>query len=147
MTDISITWQSGSAEGGSVEKIVCSDSNFALRCSIDDSIANIAGIDSYGIKVTAGEKTVEYTTTAKSWEHDEENGLFYITLNLGDIINDVDKLNTKFTVEAYVKVGNNVFTSENSKTYSIVDMVKTYKAQNITAVDHFYSYLEQEDVI
>ena len=73
--------------------------------------------------------------------------MFYITLNLGDIINDVDKLNTKFTVEAYVKVGNNVFTSEMSKTYSIVDMVKTYKAQGVAEVDHFYSYLEQEDVI
>lgn len=147
MTDVSITWQSGSAEGGSVEKIVCSGSEFALRCSIDDSIANIAGIDSYGIKVTAGEKSVEYTTSAKSWVHDEENGLFYITLNLGDIINNIDNLTTEFTVEAYVKVGTNVFTSENSKTYSIVDMVKTYKAQGIAAVDHFYSYLEQEDVI
>lgn len=127
------------------------NSDFALRCAIDDSIADIAGVDSFGIKVSTKSKSMEYTSTAKSWTHDEENGLYYITLNLGDIINDIDKLGTEFTVTAFVTVGEDTFASTTAKTHSVASMINDYykngSAEVKAAVEHLYNYLDKEGLI
>ena len=48
---------------------------------------------------------------------------------------------TKFTVAAYVKVGDVTCVSEQVKTYSVAEMVKTYYENEYTQVEHLYNYL------
>lgn len=135
---IDIAWTGGSGE-------VYEDSQFAIRCAVDASLKDVSGIDSYGIKVTAGANVVEYTEANASW--DEKDGVFYVVINLGDIIANLDRLSTEFTVEAFVKVGSNTFTSSSEKTYSVVSMVETYHDEGITEVEHLYNYLVSKGLI
>lgn len=135
---IDITWTGGSGE-------VYEDSQFAIRCAVDASLKDVSGIDSYGIKVTAGANVVEYTAANASWT--EEDGVFYVVINLGDIITNLDRLSTEFTVEAFVKVGSTTFTSSSEKTYSVVSMVEKYHDEGITEVEHLYKYLVSKGLI
>ena len=138
INSIDIAWTGGSGE-------VYEDSQFAIRCAVDASLKDVSGIDSYGIKVTAGANVVEYTAANASWT--EEDGVFYVVINLGDIIANLDRLGTEFTVEAFVKVGSNTFTSSSEKTYSVVSMVEKYHADGITEVEHLYNYLVSKGLI
>ena len=66
---------------------------------------------------------------------------------MGDIINDLAKLSTKFTVYAYVVVDGETYVSEKSKTYSVASMIKEYKGQNITEIQGLYDYLDIKGLI
>ena len=139
IVSISIEWET-ETEADTTENTVYSNSRFAFRFGVDDALASIAGVTSYGLKVSAGGKVVDYTTDATYWK--QEDGLCYVTVNLGDIINDKDKLSTKFTVQAYIVVDGVRYDSEKVKTYSVADMVKEYyETENIVAVEHLYNYL------
>ena len=146
LTSIEIVWESEVEGGGeTVQQEVFSNSQFAIRCGVDAALTQIEGVEEYGIKVTAGDKSVNYTTDAKSWT--VANGMAYITLDLGDIINDLDKLGTKFTVEAYAIIDGFEYTSSQSATYSVADMVNTYNAKGIAEVAHLYNYLVTKGLV
>lgn len=118
---------------------VYKNSSFALRVGADKALADIEGVTSYGLMVSAGDKDVYFSTDAKSWNAEGE--YCYVTIDLGDIINDLDKLSTKFTVKAYVEVDGAKYTSENEATYSVADMVNAYYGQGIAEVAPLYEYL------
>ena len=141
---IKIEWASGSGETESVEKVY-KNSSFALRLAVDKALADIKGVTSYGLVVSAGDKDVYFSTDAKSWKVGDE--YCYVIVDLGDIINDLDKLSTKFTVKAYVEVEGEKYTSENEKTYSVADMVNEYYGQGITGVKPLYDYLVANGLI
>lgn len=142
---IVIEWGSESGEDETVKQEVYSNSRFALRLGAQKGLADIEGIDGYGLMVSAGNNTVHYTTDAPSWGNDGE--FCYVTLNLGDIINNSVQLSTKFTVKAYVQVGDNKYYSETGKTLSVADMVATYQGLEIPEVAHLYSYLQTKGLV
>ena len=142
LSKVEITWDSG--ESGTKTETVLENSEFRIRCGVDASLLAIADVEEFGISVTANGKTKEYTDEAVSWTKDEVNGVVYVIVSLGDIINDVEKLTTEFTVQAYVTAGGITYVSELSKTYSVVDMVKEYKD---LGVDHLYNYLLEKNII
>ena len=149
-------WSGKTATSSAVyAETVLADSEFRIRCAIDASVSNkVEGITSYGICVTAGEKSVNYTEgKAASWG--TEGDLVYVVISLGDIINDLNKLKTDFTVQAYVIVGNEIYytENENKKTHSVASMVNEYYTGEGTtadvqkAVKHLYDYLKKNGLI
>ncbi len=117
-----------------------SDSQFVLKCGVDAGLANIEGVTAYGIAVTAGNMTVYYTSdTAASWT--VGNDVISVAINLGDIINDQDKLGTAFTVRAFVEADGFTYVSEAEKTYSVAGMIDEYTTQGIEEVEHLYNIL------
>lgn len=147
---IEIEWTSTAAgEGGTeVTTTTYSDSAFAIRCAVDAKLADISNVTAYGIKVSAGDKEVYYTADASSWTVDGD--LVYIVLNLGDIINDIAKLGTKFTVAAFVEYNGVKLVSTNVKTHSVASMINEYYTNpdlQITKVEHLYNYLVENDLI
>ena len=131
-----------------------SNSNFWIKCAVDDSLANVA--DVYGIMVTANDKTpVKYTGKEVLTT---EDGKIYVVIALRDIINDLGKLNTEFTVQAYVEIDGKEIVSDSFKTHSVASMVTTYydgtwsteataeqKAEVKAKVAHLYTYLNKEE--
>ena len=145
-SSVEITYLVEGGEGGE-EVEVYKNSKFVIRCGIDAAIADIAGVESYGIRVSAGGKTVDYnSTSATSWKLDEEKNVYYVVINLGDIINDTAKLGTEFTVQAYVVYDGITYASTSTKTYSVASMIKAYKEAG-ESVDHLYNYLVSKGLI
>ena len=121
------------------------NSSFALRFGAEKALVDIEGITSYGLVVSAGDKEVYFSTDANSWMVDD--AFCSVTVDLGDIINDLTKLSTKFTAKVYVEVEGNKYFSEKEATYSVVDMVKEYHALDIAEVEPFYEYLAANGLI
>ena len=142
---IVIEWENESGATESVETVY-KNSSFAFRFGADKALADIEGITSYGLVVSAGDKDAYFSSTdASSWMADNE--CCYVTVDLGDIINDLTKLSTKFTVKAYVEVDGNKYVSEVEATYSVADMVEKYQGLNIPAVTDLYDYLVETGLI
>lgn len=117
-------------------------SDFRIRFGVDAALTEIADVEAYGIQVTVGDTVVKYNaSTADSWT--VENGYAYVVVDLGDIINDMDKLNTVFTVAAYIVVDGTTYVSTATKPHSVATMVAEYYANEETkaAVEHLYNYL------
>ena len=145
LNSISIEWENESGTG-TTEQEVYKNSNFAFRFSVDKALTSIDGIDGYGLMVSAGGKDVYYSVGANSWTVDGE--LCYVTVNLGDIINDTAKLSVEFTVKAYVEVDGQKYYSDAKKTYSVASMIKTYfETEKISDVEHLYKYLKSNGLI
>ena len=142
LTSVSIEWNGGS-EGGEQEVTVLENSDFRLMCAIDASLLELESTE-VGILVTANGKSVNYTTTAKSWT--VEDGKAYVVISLGDIGNNGTKLTTEFTVQAYAIVDDITYMSENAKTYSVATMVAEYQKGG-EAVGHLYNYLVEKGLI
>ncbi len=144
LTSIEITWETGS--GGGTEMVTTlSGSEFRFRCGVDVGIESIENVTEYGICVTANGETVNYTNTAKSWANDE-NGMVYVILSLGDIINDTAKLKTEFTVQAYVVYDGVTYLSTSTKTYSVASIVEEYYELGYD-VEHLYNHLVANNLI
>ena len=141
----SITYVFAASENaGTVKETVYSDSEFRFRCGVDADVSELEGIVSYGIQVTvSGKSPVQYTSEAISWATEDNKS--FVIISLGDIIKDLVKLGTKFTVQAYVTDANFTYVSESVKTLSVADMVEEYKA--IPEVAHLYNYLVEKGLI
>ena len=140
---IVIEWETGSADGATEEKVVYSDSKFVFKFAVDSKIIETVGDYKYGIMVTTGAKT-EFFETVLS----EEEGLCYVTVNLGDIINNLERLNTEFTIKAYVEVDGGKYTANTSKTYSVASIIDCYyNDEGIESVKHLYEYLVDNNLI
>ena len=148
LTEVQITWEAEGAGDGTLQEVTTySDSKFVIRCGIDADIENIDGVESFGIRVSTGAKTEYYNVdTANSWTLDAENNVYYVVINLGDIINNAERLSTEFTVQAYVVYGGITYESESTKVHSVVSMVKAYKEAGEN-VEHLYNYLVSKGLI
>ena len=96
--------------------------DFRIRCGVDAAIDNIA--DSYGIRVTANGVSKSYDMTSDFWGEDAD--YVYATISLGDVLTNSDRLDAKFTVEAYIVVDGATYYSTSSTTYSVIDLVVEY---------------------
>lgn len=146
LSEIQITWDTGSG-GGTKTETVLTDSEFRFRCGVDASLLDLKDVvDAYGIRVTAKGNTADYTEAATSWATDAENGMVYVIIGLGDIIDDIDKLTTEFTVQAYVVYDEVTYLSASTKTYSVASIIKMYyEEKNIVDVEHLYNYLQENN--
>lgn len=148
---IEITWSVAAEEGaeGGTTQTVLEKSEFQVKCAVDASVADIANIEAYGIRVTAGGKSVDYTASASSWTSEDDK--VYVVINLGDVIGDVTKLTTEFTVCAYAIKDGITYVSTNTKTYSIAGMVEEYYTNTELGykddVAHLYNYLVSRGAI
>ena len=123
------------------------NSNFRIKCGVDVSLKDIANVTSFGICVTAGGKTVYYTEEqATSWTIDEEKGMIYVIISLKDIVNNINKLQTKFTVKAYVKYNETTYESMQWKEMSVVDLIEEYYNLGY-GVEQLYNYLVDNGAI
>ena len=159
LTSITIEWEtqievdSGKTEMKEVTTL--SDSQFFIRCGADIALKDIENISNYGLKVTAGAKEAYYNSGSQSWgeELEGETPYCFAIINLQDIINDSDKLQTEFTVEAYAEYNGMKFYSNNKKTYSVVSMVEYYyESEDSTEVvkskvEHLYNYFLEKGYI
>lgn len=114
-----------SYEGGSDTKVTqYSDVDFRFKFGVDSDVENIEGVEKVGVSVTAGGDPRFYTSD--SFVVDEENGISYIVISLGDIINYSDRASLEFTVSAYVQIGDIKYYSTSSKTYSAKSIIAEY---------------------
>lgn len=114
------------------------DSEFRFRFGVDASIYDL-DCEEFGIKVTANGKSVTYTEESEFWGFDDEK--CYVTVSLGDVLTNKERLDAEFTVTAYVVVDGVTYVSESSKTYSVVSIVEEYMSQNVTEVEPLYNLL------
>ena len=119
--------------------------DFRIRCAIDDSLSELNEdyAVAFGIEVSAGGNTVRYGSGSGAIFQTAGSKCF-VTLDLNDMLNeDYDKLDTEFTVRAYVVYQGAYFYSTNTKTYSVKGMVDYYyNNQHIDAVSGLKEILE-----
>ena len=152
LDNISITWESAAApandeaaEGATtVEKTVYDNSKFSFRFAVDSTLGTLENVQAYGIYVTTGDKTVTYTEANKSWT--EEDDTYYVTINLGDIINDTAKLSMEFTVRAFVVIDDVTYISEITEVCSVASIVADYYEAG-EDVENLYDYLDELGLI
>lgn len=113
------------------------DSVFRIRCGIDFAIADIEGVESYGIKVATSDKEKEYEKDCEFWAEDTESEeqCYYVVIDLGNLFAEDEKFEIEFTVSAYVVVDGEIYYSEFEKSFSVATLVKEY-----------YESLEVEEV-
>ncbi len=134
ISSITITWEA---------ETTTYDSNFKLRVGIDDSIATV--FDSitkdssktyeYGIQVSSSsvegfsEKVKQYALTEESTK---DGNIYYLIIDLEDLMNNPERLNIEFTVQAYAKIDDEILLSTNSKTYSVASLIEYYYSNEAT---------------
>lgn len=99
-----------------------SNVDFRIKCGVDKALAEIEGVDSYGIKVSTSEKALTLASTGN-----DELCLFAV-VSLGDALTDAQRLDVVFTVQAYVVIEGVTYVSELTKSYSVREMVEEYYA-------------------
>ena len=104
------------------------DSVFRIRCGIDFAIADIEGVESYGIKVATSDKEKEYDETSEFWAEDTESEeqCYYVVIDLGNLFAEDERFEIEFTVSAYVVVDGEIYYSEFEKTFSVAYLVAYY---------------------
>ena len=105
---------------GTIMKDIFSDVDFRIKCGVDKALADIKGVESYGIKVSTADKEMELAATGN-----DETCLFAV-ISLGDALTNAERLNVVFTVQAYVVVEGITYTSELTKSFSIAQLVEVY---------------------
>ena len=101
-----------------------SEVDFRFKLGVDSAIANLEGVTAHGICVSDGVEDRYYDST--KYIIDEENGISYVVISLGDIINDSNRASVEFTVCAYVVVNGTTYTSTASKSYSACSIIEYY---------------------
>ena len=135
-----------SYEGGSdLITDAYSDVEFRIRCGVDSTLADIEGIQKYGIRVVANGTTKDYAWNETDGIYGSDDSKLFVTISLGDVLNKKERLTTEFTVCAYVVIDGVTYISENTKTYSIASMVtEYYEVEGISEVADLYNRITSD---
>lgn len=136
-TNIQIIWSSGAPY---------TDVDFRLRCGVDSSLATLAATledATYGIEVSDGTTTRKYLSNNEYFTTDNVNNISYVIIDLGDVLNNPSRINTVFTVRAFVTYDSDTMYSNSSCSYSVKDLVKYYHDMEIPEVNGLYSLLQE----
>lgn len=135
-----------SYEGGSdLITDAYSDVEFRIRCGVDSTLADIEGIQKYGIRVVANGTTKDYAWNETDGIYSSDDSKLFVTISLGDVLNKKERLTTEFTVCAYVVIDGVTYISENTKTYSIASMVtEYYEVEGISEVADLYNRITSD---
>lgn len=135
LDSVEITWDS----------TLYTDADFRVKVAVDSSIADaVEGLaleaTEYGIAVTDGEKT-EYFAAANELVV-EEDGKVYVVIDLGDVLNNKERITNELTVSAYFEYEETIYSSTSVKTYSVKTLVEEYLPMDIAEVNELKSTLE-----
>ena len=135
LDSVEITWDS----------TLYTDADFRVKVAVDSSIADaVEGLalaaTEYGIAVTDGEKT-EYFAAANELVV-EEDGKVYVVIDLGDVLNNKERITNELTVSAYFEYEETIYSSTSVKTYSVKTLVEEYLPMDIAEVNVLKSTLE-----
>ena len=119
---IIIKYESNESTGIFENVHVFTDTDFRIKCGVAKDLANIDGIDSYGVKVSTSSKE-EYLAA----EYNDATCLYAI-ISLGNVLTNLDRLDVEFTVQAYVVVEGIIIDSDTVKTMSLRNLIETYYA-------------------
>ena len=104
-----------------------SDVEFRIKCGVLNSIADIENVEEYGVAVSANSDPIHYSVSNEKKDfYFSDNTHNFALISLGDALNNKSRLETKFTVRAYVIYEGEYYYSESIKTASVIDLVKTY---------------------
>lgn len=136
--------------------VTYSDAEFRLKFGIDkavdDIMANLPKDAVYGLKITSGSDSLEAVSYTEIDNNDdnivvferEDDTCYYVVVSLGDVMNNINRATMKFSVQAYVISEGITYYSDVVKTYSVVDMVEAYYANDDTRVENLYNYFESK---
>lgn len=110
------------------------DDEFRFRFGVDKALADIEGVDSYGIQVTANGQTKNYDLTVDQDYYGEDNNYHYVVVSLGQAINE-NRLNVEFEVAAYVVLDGVTYCSTSVKTHSVSSIVEEYLSLELSDSD------------
>ena len=99
---------------------VFTEDEFRIKCGVDKALASIANVESYGVKVYTSEKTMELSTTGS------DDTCLFTVISLGEALQNPERLDVVFTVQAYAVIDGVTYYSEETKSYSIREMVEAY---------------------
>lgn len=99
---------------------VFSDVDFRVKCGVDKALADIEGVESYGVKVSTDAKELELEAS-----YSDEQCLFAV-ISLGDVLTNAERLDVVFTVQAFIVIDGVTYVSELTKSFSVREMVETY---------------------
>lgn len=123
---------------------VYSDVDFRIRCGVNaglEALANTLEGATYGLEVRTNSKTVCFDS--EELGNDAVNSIIYKVVDLGDVLNNKDRLDLEFSVRAYVEYESVKYYSESEKTYSLVNLVKEYNVNQGLEVKEAVSGLVQ----
>lgn len=98
---------------------VFTEVDFRIKCGVDLALADIAGVDSYGVKVSA-DKEMELPA------NESDDTCLFAVISLGDVLTNAERLDVVFTVQAYIVIEGVTYVSENTKSFSVREMVEAY---------------------
>lgn len=120
ITSIEVVW---AVEGeGTTTEMGYDDVDFRIKCGVDKALADIEGVDSYGIRVSTSEKSLPLASTGN------DDLCLFAVVSLGDALTNAQRLDVVFTVQAYVVIEGVTYVSELTKSYSVREMVEEYYA-------------------
>lgn len=136
---IEITWETTTGETETQIGDIYSNVNFLLKCGIQNSIENLVELPedksyTWGIEITDGTNPKRYTENDETnfIMKDETNGINYVVISLGDVLNNTNYAKKEFTVKAFVEYeGVRYYTTneDNIKTYSVVSILSYYQSE------------------
>ena len=99
---------------------VFTDTEFRIKCGVDLALADIEIADSYGIYVSTADKDEELVATGS------DATCLFAVISLGDALTNAERLDVVFTVQAYIVIECVTYFSENTKSFSVREMVEAY---------------------
>ena len=111
-----------------------SDVGFRIKAATDDMnglATAYPAMTEYGIEITQGSTVKKYNYMSYANLYSEDNGgdtVQFVVIDLGDALNNRDRLEDEFTFRAYAQYDGNYIYSTSSKTHSIVSLVEAYYA-------------------
>ena len=133
LTNVTFTW----GKGENTKEFPYVD--FRMKFGVDFELNQVTSElkeASYGISIKADGKEVKIPIQECNVEIDNETDkrYSYVIFQLGDVLNNHERLIIDFTVTSYVEVNGETYYSEKSKTYSIKSLMEYYL--NISIADH-----------
>ena len=131
---ITITW----SKGENTKEFPYVD--FRMKFGVDFELNQVTSElkeASYGISIKADGKEVKIPIEECNVEIDNETDkrYSYVIFQLGDVLNNHERLIIDFTVTSYVEVNGETYYSEKSKTYSIKSLMEYYLNTSIADDD------------
>lgn len=113
-------------------KINITKCNFRLRIGIDSSIFDIDDIDDFGVKIVTSSKEKEYMFSEYTFYEDNTDEIYYIVINLGNVLTNKERITDEFTICAFVVGDAKTYYSTNKRTISIKSLLETYHENDST---------------
>lgn len=125
-----------------------SDVDFRLQLGVNKTemeqlVSNLPENATYGIEISTTDRTEKVSQEKLTTKLDDN--YYYVIVSLGDIINNIERATTKFTVKVYVEYEDDLYYSNTTREFTVTSMVETYYADEATKdkVAHLYNFFNE----